>query len=97
MTQILDRLPPVTDDMRSQITAAPRTAEAHRALLSSIEAMNSVEVGGTTSFDALPEQLTVLAWNVERCLFPDKTADHITHSVVNQLATITTWYTKLVQ
>ena len=79
MTQILDRLPPVTGDMRSQITAAPRTAEAHRALLSSIEAMNSVEVGGTTSFDALPEQLTVLAWNVERCLFPDKTADHIKH------------------
>ena len=77
MTRILDRLPPVTPDMRNQITSAPRTAEAHRQLLASIEAMNAVEVGGTASSDELPAEITVLAWNVERCLFPEKTADHI--------------------
>jgi len=70
-------LPPVTQDQRARIQTAPRTAAAHRTLLAELPAMNSVQLGGSAQSDILPEAVTVAAWNVERCLFPEKTAAHL--------------------
>lgn len=70
-------LPPITDAERDRILAAPRTADAHRALLAEMPAMNAVQAGGIASGNTLPAQFTVAAWNVERCLFPEDTAAHL--------------------
>lgn len=70
-------LPPVSADQRAQILNAPRTARAHRKLLAETEAMNALQVGGTASRDILPASLTIVAWNVERCLFPEESAAHL--------------------
>lgn len=75
-TQVFE-LPPITDVDRHNILAAPRTADAHRALLAEVPAMNAVQIGGTASRIKLPNQFTVAAWNVERCLFPEDTAAHL--------------------
>lgn len=72
--QILSSLPPVTEAQRTEIFTAPRTAEAHRGLLAALPAMNTVQTGGTPSQTHLPGALTVVAWNVERCLFPEDAA-----------------------
>ena len=76
MTQTVTCLPPVTAAEREAILAAPRTAEAHRALMAQVPAMSLLEVGGTASAP-MPETLTVAAWNVERCLFPSDSAAHL--------------------
>ncbi|MCG7519990.1 endonuclease/exonuclease/phosphatase family protein [Ruegeria sp. Ofav3-42] len=60
-----------------RILSAPRTAEAHRALLSALPAMNAVQLGGVAQSEFLPAEFTIAAWNVERCLFPEATADHL--------------------
>lgn len=75
-TQLSD-LPPITQAERGRILAAPRTADAHRALLAEMPAMNAVQLGGTASATTLPARFTVAAWNVERCLFPEDTASHL--------------------
>ena len=77
MTDHTGPLPAITPDQRDRILSAPRTAEAHRKLLAELPAMNSVEVGGTAGTAHLPTDITVLAWNVERCLFPQETAEHL--------------------
>jgi endonuclease/exonuclease/phosphatase family metal-dependent hydrolase len=74
---LLDRLPPVTSEQRATLLAAPRTAEAHRALMAEVMAMNAVQLGGQTARTTLPAEITVAAWNVERCLFPTDTAAHL--------------------
>lgn len=74
MISLLDTLPPVTSEQRARLMAAPRTAEAHRALMADVQAMNAVQLGGTPSRTTLPAEITVAAWNVERCLFPADTA-----------------------
>lgn len=40
--------------------------------------MNAVQVGGTARSDVLGVTFTAAAWNVERCLFPEETAAHLT-------------------
>jgi len=77
ITAQVSDLPPITDWDRDNILAAPRTAEAHRSLLAQMPAMNAVQIGGTASGITLPNQLTVAAWNVERCLFPEDTVAHL--------------------
>lgn len=77
MISLLDRLPPVTSEQRDALLAAPRTAEAHRALMADVMAMNAVQLGGQTDRTTLPAKITVAAWNVERCLFPADTAAHL--------------------
>ncbi|MCV6585781.1 MAG: endonuclease/exonuclease/phosphatase family protein [Marinibacterium sp.] len=77
MTRTLDCLPAVTADTRARILASPRTADAHRDLLDAVPAMNAVQTGGRARATTLPAQLSVAAWNVERCLFPEATADHL--------------------
>jgi endonuclease/exonuclease/phosphatase family metal-dependent hydrolase len=76
MTQLVTRLTRVTAEERAQILGAPTTAEAHRALMAAIPAMAQIEVGGHAT-DVLNGPVTVAAWNVERCLFPKETADHL--------------------
>ncbi|WP_331252570.1 endonuclease/exonuclease/phosphatase family protein [Ruegeria lacuscaerulensis] len=75
--QTFETLPAVTLEQRNAILAAPRTAEAHRDLLSSLPAMNAVQVGGRATSTHLQSDFTVAAWNVERCLFPEETAAHL--------------------
>lgn len=74
MTPILKTLPDVTPAQRARILSAPRTAQSHRALMAELPAMNAVQTGGTASAAVLPASLTVIAWNVERCLFPEESA-----------------------
>ena len=73
----LPDLPRVTQAQRQAILDAPRTSDAHRGLLASLPAMNAVQVGGTPCADALPPEFTVVAWNTERCLFPQASAGHL--------------------
>ncbi|MEX0285045.1 MAG: endonuclease/exonuclease/phosphatase family protein [Paracoccaceae bacterium] len=77
ITQTVSALPPVTSDLHARIHAAPRTPEAHKALLHDTPAMNAVQTGGLASATTLPATLTVAAWNVERCLFPEDSAAHL--------------------
>lgn len=77
MISLLDSLPPVTDEQRNTLLTAPRTADAHRAMMADVLAMNAVQIGGTAMQKALPSDITVAAWNVERCLFPPETAAHL--------------------
>ncbi|MCG3267003.1 endonuclease/exonuclease/phosphatase family protein [Yoonia sp. I 8.24] len=76
MTKTLPKLTRVTAEERAQILSAPTTPEAHRALMAAIPAMNQIEVGGQAA-DQITGPVTVAAWNVERCLFPVPTADHL--------------------
>ena len=75
--QMFPELPLATDAQRQAILDAPRTEEAHRALLASLPFMNAVQVGGIPSAEALPTDVTVVAWNLERCLFPEESAAHL--------------------
>ncbi len=77
MTTLLDTLPTVTGAERARILSAPRTKEAHRALMADIPAMTALQTGGAATQDTLPDTLSVIAWNVERCLFPQDSARHI--------------------
>ncbi|MCT8162158.1 endonuclease/exonuclease/phosphatase family protein [Pseudoruegeria sp. SHC-113] len=77
MESVVSTLPLVTAEERAAILSAPRTAQAHRDLLASVPAMNTLQVGGTARAARLPERFTVAAWNVERCLFPEATAAHL--------------------
>jgi len=77
ITETLNALPAVTPDQRREILDAPRTSEAHRQLLSGLPAMNALQLGGSGTSAQLPAQFTVAAWNVERCLFPEDTATHL--------------------
>lgn len=77
MTRVLDELPLVTDEERARIIAAPRTAQSHRGWMQSLPAMNALQTGGRASAQALPGDLTVVAWNLERCLFPTDSAAHL--------------------
>ncbi|MFW2544874.1 endonuclease/exonuclease/phosphatase family protein [Primorskyibacter sp. 2E107] len=77
MTTILDTLPAVTEDQRRRLLAARRTSDAHRALLAGVPAMNALQQGGTAGQGALNREVTIAAWNVERCLFPEETAAHL--------------------
>ena len=74
--EVMSELPTVTEAERARIVAAPRTSEAHRALLAGLKAMNAVQIGGQASSVQLPGEFSVLAWNLERCLFPEDSAAH---------------------
>lgn len=75
MTQRVDRLPEVTEAQRAAIHASPRTVDAHAALMRDVPAMSALEVGGSGTQAPLPRDITLAAWNLERCLFPEQSAD----------------------
>ncbi|MEO0384740.1 MAG: endonuclease/exonuclease/phosphatase family protein [Pseudomonadota bacterium] len=77
MTEQVAQLPLITDAQRESILQAPRTSEAHRELMAGLPAMNMLEVGGTGSTSALTWPVSVVAWNLERGLFPEDSAAHI--------------------
>lgn len=70
-------LTPVTDAQRAAIIAAPRSTKAHRGLMAALPAMSGLEVGGQATHTALPADIGVAAWNLERCLFPSDSAAHL--------------------
>lgn len=51
-----------------------RTVAAHDAHVADIAAMSLIETGGAALSDLLSLPLTVGAWNLERCLFPEASA-----------------------
>lgn len=53
-----------------------RSVAAHDAVMAGLEAMNTIELGGSAS-GALAFPFTVAAWNLERCLFPEESADQV--------------------
>ena len=67
-------LPHVTPEQRQAIMTSARTAEMHRAFMADIPAMSMVETGGEATDATVPPVFTVAAWNLERCLFPEKSA-----------------------
>ncbi|WP_039017947.1 endonuclease/exonuclease/phosphatase family protein [Halocynthiibacter namhaensis] len=67
-------LPLVTPDQKTNIVEAPRTAKSHRALLRSLPGMNAVQVGGSAPKASLEKEISAIAWNVERGLFPLESA-----------------------
>jgi endonuclease/exonuclease/phosphatase family metal-dependent hydrolase len=78
ITRTLAHLPPVDPRMRQDILDAPRKEESHIKLLSALPALNAVQQGGEAAKDVLGDTVTVVAWNVERCLFPEASAAHLT-------------------
>ncbi len=71
-------LAPVTPAQQAAIRAAPPTPQAHRALMAGLPGLNAVQTGGATPEGrVLPAEFTVLAWNLERCLFPEDSAAHV--------------------
>lgn len=62
-------------ETREGFIALERTVAAHDAAMAGLAGMNTVETGGLPSRgDALAFPFTVAAWNLERCLFPEETA-----------------------
>lgn len=74
---VVDTLTPVTEAERQRLLIAPRTTEAHQAMMAEVPALSQVQTGGTASVQALPEAPSVVAWNLERCLFPEASATHL--------------------
>ncbi|SIQ72410.1 Metal-dependent hydrolase, endonuclease/exonuclease/phosphatase family [Rhizobium sp. RU20A] len=55
-----------------------RTMAAHDAEAAGVSALNTLELGGRPGQSGpLTFPSTVAAWNLERCLFPEPSADHI--------------------
>jgi len=77
MTPAVAELPVVNASERASITQAPRTSEAHRKLLAALPGLNAVQHGGVATLPELSSEFTVLAWNLERCLFPEDSAAHL--------------------
>ncbi len=67
-------LTPVSQEDRRALGALPRTAQEHDAALAATPCMTQVRVGGTAAHNFLAFPLTVAAWNLERCLFPEDSA-----------------------
>ncbi|MHA3979535.1 endonuclease/exonuclease/phosphatase family protein [Halovulum sp. GXIMD14794] len=74
MTTTTSALPPVTEAQKAEILNAPRTTEAHRALMEAVPAMSMLQVGGPGGNAPLPTGFTVAAWNLERCIDPEASA-----------------------
>lgn len=77
MMPTVSELQMVSPDDRARILAAPRTSAAHRGLLASLPGMNAVQCGGAPRAVQLPDKFPVVAWNLERCLFPEDSAAHL--------------------
>lgn len=75
-TKICQELPPVDPRLAEQIVQAERTVDAHRRLFSSLQALHCLEMGGElVERGRLGATLTIAAWNLERCLYPEQSAD----------------------
>ncbi|WP_316859015.1 endonuclease/exonuclease/phosphatase family protein [uncultured Cohaesibacter sp.] len=71
-------LPLVDADLSQAITNAERSRSAHKALLRQTEALHLIELGGELiPSGPLASKMTVMAWNMQRCLYPEQSADLI--------------------
>ena len=69
-------LPKVDEDLFERIESAERTRSRHRALFDELEAMHCLEVGGEyVDRGPIGREITVAAWNLQRCLYPEQSAD----------------------
>ena len=65
-------------EARESFIALEKKPEIHEATLAALECMNTVRVGGVASrATALAFPVTVAAWNLERCLFPEESASKL--------------------
>jgi endonuclease/exonuclease/phosphatase family metal-dependent hydrolase len=63
---------------RAGIAGLERSIDAHDAAMARFGCMNAVETGGVPlGKTPLDFPLTVAAWNLERCLFPGESAEHL--------------------
>ncbi|PTV97382.1 endonuclease/exonuclease/phosphatase family metal-dependent hydrolase [Rhodobacter aestuarii] len=63
-----------TQALRAEFVTAARAGTAHDDLARQVPAFTQVEVGGTAPNAPLGLPLRVAAWNLERCLFPEPSA-----------------------
>ena len=75
--RLVQDLPLITGDNLARLKSAERTVQAHRDLMAQNPAMTALQVGGEGSTSHLPAEMTIAAWNVERCLFPENSAAHL--------------------
>lgn len=74
----VDRLHAPSADERAAIATLDKTIAAHDARMAELACMNAVEAGGNAErAEPLPFPFTVAAWNLERCLFPAESAEHL--------------------
>lgn len=74
--RLCNELPEVSSAVREKITAAQRTASDHRDLMSQIEALALIQQDWTgANSSVLPSELTIAAWNVERCIDVEGSAE----------------------
>ena len=74
----MDRLAAPSAEDRAAIASLERTIAAHDARMAELPSMNAVETGGRAErAGPLPFPFTVAAWNLERCLFPLQSAEHL--------------------
>ena len=74
----VDRLAAPNEADRAAIATLEKTIDAHDARMADFACMNAVEKGGRAErAEPLPFPFTVAAWNLERCLFPLQSAEHL--------------------
>lgn len=85
------RMVPPTQDQRDAAARGARTGAEHAAYLASWDCLTSIEVAQPPAVE-LPPQVTVAAWNIERCKRIPESADLLRHSGVDiLLATEMDW------
>jgi len=71
-----EKLPDVPAQLRKNISTAQRTASSHRDLMDQVEALSLIENNWINISDAdLPSDLTIAAWNLERCIDVEGSAE----------------------
>lgn len=72
---VADALPVAPMPVRARLLGLPHTAESHRAAMAALPAMQMVEFRPVQAAAPLAFPFTVGAWNLERCLSPDASAE----------------------
>lgn len=74
----VDRLAAPSPKDRAAIATLEKSLAAHDGRMAELACMNAVEAGGHAErAEPLPFPFTVAAWNLERCLFPLQSAEHL--------------------
>lgn len=64
-------------DKGAEILTLEKRMDIHEAVLASLPCMNTVRIGGAPGAAPLAFPFTVAAWNMERCLFPEESAEKL--------------------
>lgn len=76
--ETVGRLAAPTTVERAAIAGLEKSIAAHDAHMAELACMNAVEAGGRAErAEPLPFPFTAAAWNLERCLFPLDSAEHL--------------------